>query len=244
LNTQEEIKEIFGHLRDTLMAHRDMGLEPPYLSSEHTAALGNGTPTAGGNTFVQDSVDSLDALMAKIGDCRRCKLHEGRTRLVFGEGSPRARLVFVGEGPGRDEDLAGKPFVGEAGKLLTKIIENGMGLLRKDVYICNIVKCRPPKNRDPEVDEIEGCTPFLRQQLKIIRPEVICALGRVAGQALLGGDFKISQKRGKWLSYMGIPLMSTYHPAYLLRNPSAKRQVWDDVKKIMKRLGLEANQNG
>jgi len=244
LNTQEEIKEIFSHLRDTLMAHRDMGLEPLYLSSEHAATLGNGAPAAGGNTFARDSVDSLETLMAQIGDCRRCKLHEGRTRLVFGEGSPRARLVFVGEGPGRDEDLEGRPFVGEAGRLLTKIIENGMGLFRKDVYICNIVKCRPPNNRDPEADEIEGCIPFLRQQLKIIQPEVICALGRVAGKALLGGDFKISQERGKWLSYMGTPLMTTYHPAYLLRNPSAKRQVWEDVKKIMKRLGLEAKQNG
>ncbi|MBW1902733.1 MAG: uracil-DNA glycosylase [Deltaproteobacteria bacterium] len=182
--------------------------------------------------------------MAYVGDCRRCKLHEGRTRLVFGEGAPRARLVFVGEGPGREEDLEGRPFVGEAGKLLTRIIENGMGLARKDVYICNIVKCRPPKNRDPEGDEIKSCIPFLRQQLKIIQPEVICALGRVAGQAMLGGDFKISRERGRWLSYTGIPLLATYHPAYLLRNPSAKRQVWDDVQKIMKHLGLEVKKNG
>jgi DNA polymerase len=182
--------------------------------------------------------------MAYVGDCRRCKLHKGRTRLVFGEGAPRARLVFVGEGPGRQEDLEGRPFVGEAGKLLTRIIENGMGLARKNVYICNIVKCRPPKNRDPEGDEIESCIPFLRQQLKIIQPEVICALGRVAGQAMLGGDFKISRERGRWLSYTGIPLLATYHPAYLLRNPSAKRQVWDDVQKIMQHLGLEVKKNG
>jgi uracil-DNA glycosylase len=185
----------------------------------------------------------LESLAVFIGDCRRCKLSEKRTRVVFGEGSPKARLVFVGEGPGADEDAAGRPFVGEAGKLLTRIIEGGMGLKREDVYICNVVKCRPPNNRDPETDEVQTCLPFLKQQLAIIRPEVICTLGRIAAQSLLGREFKITQERGNWFSFMGIPLMATFHPAYILRNPSEerplKRQVWEDVQKIMGRLGLK-----
>ena len=187
---------------------------------------------------------SLEALRSYIGDCRRCKLHKGRNHLVFGEGSAQAELVFIGEGPGREEDLVGKPFVGEAGKLLTKIIENGMGLDRKAVYICNVVKCRPPNNRDPERDEIETCIPFLEQQLRIIKPKVICTLGRVAGQALLGKSFKITSDRGKWYNFGNIPLMPTYHPAYLLRNLSAKHQVWEDIQKVMSQMGLEVKRNG
>ena len=185
----------------------------------------------------------LDSLRAFIGDCKRCKLSQKRTNLVFGEGAPGARLVFVGEGPGAEEDAAGRPFVGEAGKLLTKIIENGMGLKREDVYICNVVKCRPPNNRDPEAEEVQTCLPFLKQQLAIIRPEVICTLGRIAAKSLLGREFKITQERGNWFSFMGIPLMDTFHPAYILRNPSEerplKRQVWEDVQKIMGRLDLK-----
>jgi DNA polymerase len=200
---------------------------------------GPGHPPAKG----PDDTDSLEALRAFIGDCRRCKLHKGRNQLVFGEGSPRARIVFVGEGPGRDEDREGRPFVGEAGRLLTRIIEKGMGLPREEVYICNVVKCRPPRNRDPERDEIDTCLPFLKRQLAIIAPEVICVLGRVAGEALLGPDFRISRRRGQWHAYMGIPLMPTYHPAYLLRNPSAKRPVWEDVKGMMERLGLEVKRD-
>jgi DNA polymerase len=152
-------------------------------------------------------------------------------------------LVFVGEGPGREEDLEGRPFVGEAGKLLTRIIEKGMGLTREKVYICNVVKCRPPKNREPEGDEVRTCVRFLRQQLRIIGPEVICALGAVAGKALLGPDFRISRERGIWRSYEGIPIMPTYHPAYLLRNESQKRTVWLDIQQIMKRLGLEVKRS-
>jgi len=243
LNTQEEIKEIFGYLKNLMEAHRDMGFEPPPVLAGDMNHPDVGTSGVNDSSVPLDYPDSLGALKDYIGDCRRCKLHEGRTRLVFGEGSHSARLVFVGEAPGKDEDLAGRPFVGEAGKLLTRIIENGMGLTRKDVYICNIVKCRPPKNRDPERDEIESCIPFLRQQLDIIRPEVICSLGRVAGQTMLGGDFMITRRRGKWFSYLGIPLLPTYHPAYLLRYPSAKRQVWSDVQKIMNHLGLEVKKN-
>ena len=216
-----------------------MGFEPPHILAEDLDFPNPETPGQKAGSVSQAHPKTLEDLKALIGDCNRCKLHEGRTRLVFGEGSPRARLLFVGEGPGRNEDIEGRPFVGEAGKLLTRIIENGMGLARKDVYICNIVKCRPPKNRDPEKDEITNCIPFLKRQISIIQPDVICALGRVAGQAMLGGDFKISRQRGKWFTYMGIPLMPTYHPAYLLRYESAKRQVWDDVKKIMEHLGIE-----
>ncbi|MBW2616637.1 MAG: uracil-DNA glycosylase, partial [Deltaproteobacteria bacterium] len=161
----------------------------------------------------------------------------------FGEGAPRARLVFVGEGPGRDEDRVGRPFVGEAGELLTDIIEKGMGLTREDVYICNVVKCRPPEHRDPERDEIEACLPFLKQQLRIIRPEVICTLGRISSQELLEKGIKITQDRGKWHSFMDIPVMPTYHPAYIKRNPSRERElkghVWKDIQEIMKHLGLE-----
>ena len=189
----------------------------------------------------------LDALRAFIGDCKRCKLSQGRTRLVFGEGSPRARLVFVGEGPGAEEDAVGRPFVGEAGKLLTKIIENGMGVKREDVYICNVVKCRPPHNRDPEAEEVQTCLPFLEQQLRIIQPEVICTLGRIAAQSLLGRELQITQERGKWFSFMGVPVMATFHPAYILRNRSDERrlkgQVWEDVQKIMGRLGLKVRRD-
>jgi uracil-DNA glycosylase family 4 len=239
LNIHTEIKEVFGHLRNTLNVHREMGLDPPHISFKDLVGPMDRTSDASDDSDTWDRPDTLKDLMDKLGDCRGCKLHDTRTRLVFGEGAPQARLVFVGEGPGRDEDIEGRPFVGEAGKLLTKIIENGMGLARKDVYICNVVKCRPPKNRDPEADEIQNCLPILRQQLKIIQPEAICALGRVASQAMIGGDFSISRQRGQWTSYMGIPLMPTYHPAYLLRKPAAKRQVWNDVQLIMKRLGLE-----
>jgi DNA polymerase len=151
--------------------------------------------------------------------------------------------VFVGEGPGREEDVAGRPFVGDAGKLLTKMIENGMGMKREEVYICNVVKCRPPNNRAPEKDEIETCLPFLKEQLRIIHPEVICTLGRIAAQGLLVRSFNITTERGQWVSYMDIPLMPTFHPAYLLRYPASKRQTWEDLKEIMRHLGLEVKKN-
>jgi len=232
-----ELLEIVGQLKTLLLSYPQVGLEIPKLSGQ-SAADSNHT----------DILPSdLESLAAFIGDCKRCKLSHKRTRLVFGEGNPGARLVFVGEGPGAEEDAAGRPFVGEAGKLLTRIIEAGMGLKREDVYICNVVKCRPPNNRDPEAEEVQTCLPFLRQQLAIIRPEVICTLGRVAAQNLLAREFKITQERGNWFSFMGIPLMATFHPAYILRNPSderqLKRQVWEDVQKIMSRLGLKVKKN-
>jgi uracil-DNA glycosylase len=182
--------------------------------------------------------DSLPAIRSDIGDCTRCKLHRGRTKLVFGDGNPQAELVFVGEGPGRDEDAQGLPFVGRAGKLLTQMIE-AMGLQRQDVYICNVVKCRPPGNRAPEKDEVETCSPFLLRQLDAISPKVIVCLGSVAAQTLLETNRGISHFRGEWLDFRGKKLMATYHPAYLLRNPSAKGEVWKDLQKVMAVLGLQ-----
>ena len=234
MNYQEELTQIARHLRRLTMLSESLGFEPPALSPSALSYLARKHPRMG----------SLDHLREYIGECTRCKLCKGRKKVVFGEGSGKARLVFVGEAPGREEDVEGRPFVGEAGRLLTKIIENGMGIGRKEVYICNVIKCRPPNNRDPEKEEIETCFPFLEEQIRIINPEVICALGRVAAQELSGRECHITKDRGQWFSYSDIPVMPTFHPAYLLRNPSAKRDVWEDAKKIMKRLGLEVKRNG
>lgn len=178
---------------------------------------------------------SLTAIREELGDCQRCKLAGKRTNIVFGVGNPDAPLVFVGEAPGADEDRTGEPFVGAAGQLLTKMIE-AMGLGRGDVYICNILKCRPPGNRNPEPDEIAECEPFLKKQLAAIRPRMIVALGKFAAQCLLRSDAPISKLRGAWKAYEGIPLMPTYHPAFLLRTPSAKREVWADLQEVMREL--------
>jgi uracil-DNA glycosylase len=183
--------------------------------------------------------ESLPALRQAIGDCQRCKLAPHRTHLVFGVGSPEADLVFVGEAPGRDEDLKGEPFVGRAGQLLTEIIVKGMRLRREDVYIANIIKCRPPQNRNPEADEIAACEPFLMRQLELLRPRVIVALGTFAAQALLRTRTPITRLRGTWTEYRGVPLMPTFHPAYLLRNPVEKRLVWQDIQQVMAALGLK-----
>jgi len=185
------------------------------------------TRKAGGGT--------LEEIAAEAARCSLCPLHATRTRVVFGEGNPRARLVFVGEAPGADEDRQGRPFVGRAGQLLTRIIE-AMKLKREDVYICNILKCRPPGNRDPRGEEIAACEPYLVRQLAAIGPEVICALGTFAARTLLKTEAPITVLRGRFHSYQGVPLMPTYHPAYLLRNPEAKKQVWEDVRKIMEVL--------
>jgi DNA polymerase len=183
------------------------------------------------------TVQTLEELRAEIGDCRRCKLCEGRTQIVFGVGNPRSELVFVGEGPGRDEDLKGEPFVGRAGQLLTEIITKGMKMRREDVYICNVVKCRPPENRNPEPDEIAACEPFLMKQLELIQPHWIVALGTFAAQTLLKTKTPISRLRGNWHSYQGIKLMPTLHPAYLLRNPADKRLVWQDIQAVLREMG-------
>jgi DNA polymerase len=183
--------------------------------------------------------DTLPQIRTDLGECTRCKLHKTRNTIVFGDGNPNASLVFVGEGPGHDEDVQGLPFVGRAGKLLTQMIE-AMGLQRKDVYICNVVKCRPPENRAPEKDEVAPCSPFLLRQIDAIAPKVIVCLGSVAAQTLLETNRGISQFRGQWLEFRGRKLLATYHPAYLLRNPSAKGEVWKDLQKVMAVLGLES----
>jgi DNA polymerase len=182
--------------------------------------------------------DSLLKTREDLGECTRCKLHSTRHTIVFGDGNPKAELIFVGEGPGADEDAQGLPFVGRAGKLLTQMIE-AMGLQRKDVYICNVVKCRPPENRQPEEDEVRACSPFLMRQIDVIAPKVIVCLGAVAAKTLLQTNRGISQFRGEWLEFRGRKLLATYHPAYLLRNPPAKSEVWKDLQKVMAVLGLE-----
>ena len=184
---------------------------------------------------VPNSKPDLSAIRADMADCQLCALGKTRKNLVFGDGNPQAKIVFVGEAPGADEDEQGMPFVGRAGQLLTKIIE-AMGLSRQEVYICNILKCRPPQNRNPLPEEIAACEPFLKQQLKIISPQIICALGTFAAKTLLKTDAPISVLRGRFHYYEGIKLMPTYHPAYLLRNPAAKKTVWEDVQLIMKEL--------
>ena len=182
--------------------------------------------------------ESLDTIRADIGDCQRCKLCRSRTHIVFGSGNPHARLMFVGEGPGYDEDQQGQPFVGAAGQLLTRIIQ-AIKMNREDVYICNIVKCRPPGNRVPEPDEVQTCLPFLERQIAAVAPEMICALGASAARTLLNTNAPISRLRGKLYDFKGTKLLPTYHPAYLLRNPEKKRDVWEDMKLLMRELGLK-----
>jgi uracil-DNA glycosylase len=180
--------------------------------------------------------ETLDSIREELGECVRCKLHKGRKTIVFGEGDAEAKLVFVGEGPGFEEDQQGRPFVGEAGQLLTDIIVKGMKLRREEVYICNVVKCRPPGNRNPEPDEIAACEPFLRKQLHALKPRVIVTLGNVPTHTLLKTKEGITRLRGKWQSYDGVPLMPTFHPAYLLRNPKDKVLVWEDIKQVIAKL--------
>ncbi len=238
----DDLEAIFKGIRNLVSGYREMGFDPPMLSRSLRNVLEKEI-AGGGVPDLQEESRSLASLEGDLEGCRKCKLHAERRAIVFGEGSPSARLVFVGEGPGRGEDLAGRPFVGEAGELLTRIIERGMEIPRDEVYIANIVKCRPPRNRDPEPDEIEACLPVLKEQLRLIGPEVICCLGNIAGRSLLGFDFVVSRDRGTWRSYMGIPVMPTFHPAYIVRNPGRARElkglVWQDVKEIMRKLGLQ-----
>jgi DNA polymerase len=192
-------------------------------------------PTVATPTQVQAGPEDLSTIRADLGDCTRCKLCDKRNTIVFGEGAPRAELMFVGEGPGEQEDRQGRPFVGAAGQLLEKMIE-AMGLKREQVYIANVVKCRPPGNRNPEPDEIDACSPFLHRQLEAIRPRVIVALGKFAAQTLLKTDTPISRLRGRFHEYRGTRLMPTFHPAFLLRNPESKREAWSDLKAVMAEL--------
>jgi len=220
---QQELREIVGQVRAHLALQQELGLEHTDLRWPESAA-----PSAAARP-------TLEQVRAELGECTRCKLHRHRKQIVFGVGNPNAGLVFVGEAPGADEDAQGEPFVGRAGQLLTKIIE-AMGMRREDVYICNIIKCRPPNNRTPESDEIVACQPFLLEQLRAIGPRFICALGGPAAQTLLQTKEPISRLRGRFHDYHGIPLLPTFHPAFLLRNPNEKKTVWEDMKLLLRHM--------
>jgi len=220
-------------LRRYLEFYQDLGVKTVYKVAQASAC--EPPPQA----QAPAPAESLEQIRADIGDCTRCRLHQGRHNIVFGVGDPQAKLVFVGEGPGADEDAQGIPFVGRAGQLLTQMIENtakkeGIPLVRADVYICNVVKCRPPENRTPEPDEMEICGQFLFRQLAVIRPKAICVLGGTAVRALLGRKEGVTRLRGQWQRWRDIPVMVTYHPSYLLRpyNQNAKREAWEDLKKV------------
>ena len=204
------------------------------LGVTHLQGLPEGPVTGPENAT--EGPATLPEVREIIGDCQRCKLASGRRNIVFGVGNPNADLMFVGEAPGADEDRRGEPFVGKAGQLLTRIIETMFDLERKDVYIANILKCRPPGNRDPEPDEVETCEQFLFEQIRLVRPKIIVALGRYAAQTLLRSETAISRLRGKFYDYRGTQLLPTFHPSYLLRNPSAKRDVFNDMKAVRERL--------
>lgn|SRR5574341_15086 len=239
---RKEFLSILADVRAHLEYQKALGARTIEISPLERVALPPSVPVVAAAPALQQvqpvsqEPASLAAIREELGECARCKLFKGRKTLVFGEGNPNAALVFVGEGPGFEEDRQGRPFVGEAGQLLTKIIESGMQLKRADVYICNVVKCRPPDNRTPEPDEIAACVPFLLKQLRAIRPKVIVTLGNVPTQTLLKTKEGITRLRGKWQAYEGIPLMPTFHPAYLLRNPADKKLVWDDIQQVMKEL--------
>ena len=184
----------------------------------------------------EEGAAELARVRADLGECKRCKLWNHRTQIVFGVGNPAPEICFVGEGPGADEDREGEPFVGAAGRLLTQMIR-AMGFAREEVYICNVVKCRPPNNREPEVDEVASCVPFVARQIRAVRPRVIVTLGKTAAWALLKTNVPVSKLRGTWKSYQGVPLMPTFHPSYLLRDPKQKRPVWEDLKAVLTLLG-------
>ena len=266
----EELRALVGQLRTNLEARGRSGLvgvvvsrgpkasaaaaaatvtAPPIVAAPVVAAAPvvetqrDNVPEDGGEVAgpkAKTGKTGLQVVRDDLGDCKRCKLAPSRTNLVYGVGNPDAELVFVGEAPGADEDAQGEPFVGKAGQLLTKMIE-AMGYTRDDVYICNVLKCRPPGNRNPEPDEVASCEPFLKRQLAAIRPRMIVALGKFAAQCLLRDDTPITRLRGGFRSYEGIPLMPTLHPAYLLRDPSKKKLAWDDLKAVnaaLARVGI------
>jgi uracil-DNA glycosylase family 4 len=233
-------------LRERLSFYRDLGVKQVYKRGAKTAASAAPKPVVPAAApdialpSIQPLNDSLLKIIEDMGDCKRCRLSEGRAKIVFGSGNENAKLVFVGEGPGADEDAQGFPFVGRAGQLLTQMIENtaskeGIPIKRPDVYICNVVKCRPPENRTPLPDEMEICGEFLFRQLMTIQPRAICALGSTAAKALLATKDGVTRLRGRWHKWREIPLLVTYHPSYLLRpyNQDAKREAWEDLKKLL-----------
>jgi DNA polymerase len=215
----ENINEMISDLRTYLEYLKGMGIVSLPVSENVSEKV------------IGSRILTLTDVRKELGDCKRCKLHQTRRTIVFGEGEEKASLMLIGEGPGYDEDVQGRPFVGKAGQLLTKILQS-ISLPREGVYIANIVKCRPPQNRNPEPDEIKSCHPFLMKQISVIQPKIICALGTFSAQTLLKTDTKITALRGKFFDLEGIKVMPTYHPAFLLRNPERKREVWEDMKKI------------
>ena len=248
------MKNIAGDIKTVLEFYQAMGIERiPIMTEQSLQRLASASPRREEQMIAEKEVSynaapiskfhltseqkksALKALREEIGDCQRCKLSKGRKNIVFGEGSVDAEIMFIGEGPGEDEDLQGRPFVGKAGQLLTKLIEK-MGFKREDVYIGNIVKCRPPLNRDPEEDEISACSPFIKKQAEIISPKVIVSLGRIATQTLIGVKIPIGKLRGKFYQFENIPLMPTFHPSYLLRNPKDKWLVWEDAQKVLEKI--------
>jgi uracil-DNA glycosylase len=230
-------------IRKRLEFYQDLGIKDIYKQSRTAPLVRAETPgsaLAVPLPALAPDNDTMFQILTDIGDCRRCRLHEGRNKIVFGDGNERSPLVFVGEGPGADEDEQGIPFVGRAGQLLTQMIEGtakkeGIPLQRADVYICNVVKCRPPGNRTPEPDEMEICGQFLYRQLSTIHPKAICALGGTAARAVTGHKEGVTKMRGKWFKWRDIPVMVTYHPSYLLRpyNQDAKKEAWEDLKKVL-----------
>ena len=223
LGHDQALQEIILDLEATLQYLKRLGIPLPIETGEKSMSN-------------KEKATALAEIDKQIRNCSLCGLSKGRKNAVPGEGNPAARVMFIGEGPGEEEDKQGRPFVGKAGELLTKIIENGMGLKQEEVYITNVVKCRPPENRDPLPEEIARCEAYLEEQLDMIQPHVIVTLGRVAAQALLNSNTPISRLRGKFYRYKEIPLMPTFHPAYLLRNPGEKRSVWEDIKKVISLL--------
>jgi uracil-DNA glycosylase len=228
-NFRHEVADVIKKTRDFLEAQQQLGLDFLPGSPEVPAP---DKPRSERDLLLSGTL-TLEATRQVLGECTRCKLHPHRTQIVFGVGHAQADLVFVGEAPGADEDAQGEPFVGRAGQLLTRMIE-AIDLRREEVYICNVLKCRPPNNRTPETDEIASCEPFLIAQLKAIKPKLICALGAIAASNLLKTKVPLGKLRGKFHDYHGIPLLVTYHPAYLLRNPNEKKTAWQDLQLLQK----------
>jgi uracil-DNA glycosylase family 4 len=236
-----EARALLASARELLLELSEEGIETiPRAAIRPAEVAGTGpappAPASKGPALWTER-PALDEVRRVLGECRRCRLAEGRTHIVFGDGSPDAELMFIGEGPGETEDQRGLPFVGRAGELLTQMIEKGLELPRSAVYICNVVKCRPPKNRTPLADEVDACSPFLDGQIAAVSPRVIVALGKPAASRLLGRDVAITKVRGTWHLYRGIPLMPTFHPAYVLRQytPENRRLVWQDLKAALAR---------
>ncbi|HPO14565.1 MAG TPA: uracil-DNA glycosylase [Candidatus Hydrogenedentes bacterium] len=243
---QKIVREVAALVKQEAKATRGaVTLSPEvaeWLQSVHESPVvyESPAPESGAHAPHQELADELAAIDAEVRQCTQCGLNAGRRNTVFGAGNSRADLVFVGEAPGAEEDRQGAPFVGRAGMLLTDIIVKGMKMRREDVYICNVLKCRPPENRDPSPEEVYYCEPYLLRQLEVIQPKVICALGRIAAQTLLKTTESTGKLRGRWHSYHGIPFRVTYHPAYLLRNPADKKKCWEDIQEIMKVLNGES----